>query len=87
MQEQHVEMVRAQPAQAGLEAFPETGDGEILRPVRRVAELADQDNVVPPAGQGFAQLFVEVDAQEGDFDSLKEALESSDPGKAITGTN
>lgn len=35
----------------------------------------------------FGPMLVEVDAQDGDFDSLKEALGKADSGKAITGNN
>ncbi len=35
----------------------------------------------------FGPMLVEVDAQDGDFESLKERLGSADSGNAVSGTN
>lgn len=61
----------------------------ILLPVPMAMGFKRKKNkiLMPFVKPCFGPMLVEVDAHDGDFESLKEKLGSSDSGKVMSGTN
>ncbi len=55
MQQEHVQVIGLQPAQARLQALPEPVDRKLFWTFRRVTEFADENDLVAFAAQRLAE--------------------------------